>query len=330
MEILLLPQKVLLFNLLQTQKTEQHHAGTRKNPIQKTDNFKFLGMVFKRSLSWTSHLNELNSKMLRMHNLIRTMTAKRINLNTKLLTRIYKAIIQSRTDYGGPILGSCSRNQLNNQILRTILGCLTSTPTQLLYLETGIEPITKRWERLALNYLIKLNSKPWNPAYEVIHGKDRREAPWPQQSCPALQNHIKTATNLDKHLFSEDPTTHIRQCKLPSWKELKADFKYFPGKKREYKENPTAAVLLLREVLDEEDENQVTIYTDGSLRDSAPSSSCAIFIPKENIRQSWNFKCTSNILTAELTAIRMALKTAWPMDYDDINIISVSKSTLQT
>ena len=50
-----------------------------------------------------------------------------------------------------------------NAILRNIIGALKSTPTALIYLETGLTSIKDRWDLLASRYLNKLNPKPWNP-----------------------------------------------------------------------------------------------------------------------------------------------------------------------
>lgn len=64
-------------------------------PLQNAGQFKFLGMIFQKDLSWSAHLKEMEVKLQKLHNLFRSMTSSKINLNIQSLAKIYKSFVQS-------------------------------------------------------------------------------------------------------------------------------------------------------------------------------------------------------------------------------------------
>ena len=102
-----------------------------------------------------------------------------------LVIRIFKAMIRSVYDYGSVILTTIPKTRLDkleqvqNQVLRSILGCFKSTQKVLLLnIETGIYPVKDRWDLLAYNYLLQLNGKPCNRAYDTIHHLNKQMSSW--------------------------------------------------------------------------------------------------------------------------------------------------------
>jgi len=124
-------------------------------PIEVVPSFKFLGVTFDSGLTWTPHITSVIQKIRRYYNIMKSLTTGRTILKLPLLTRIYKAIIRSKIDYGSIVLSELPPSRITgidraqNQILRIILGCTASTPLPLLYLETGITPVQARWKQLA-------------------------------------------------------------------------------------------------------------------------------------------------------------------------------------
>jgi hypothetical protein len=68
----------------------------------------------------------------------------------KSLSTLLKSLVRSRIDYGLIIYGSASESNLlkidvaARAILRLILGSRLSTPTEIIYAETGTEPLSDR------------------------------------------------------------------------------------------------------------------------------------------------------------------------------------------
>ncbi len=153
--------------------------------------YKFLGIIMDHKLSWEPQIQATTNKILRRANLIRMMIYGKKTLKIPLLIRIFKAMIRSAYDYGSTILTTIPKTRLDkleqnkNEILRTIIGCFKSTPKALLNIETGIYPVKDRWDQLAYNYFLRLNEKPWNPAYATIQELTRRQTTWKTISTPA-------------------------------------------------------------------------------------------------------------------------------------------------
>jgi hypothetical protein len=155
-------------------KKPEHNFRLRGATISKAQQYKFLGIILDQKLSWEPHIKSTIDKVHRRSNLIRTLTYGKNTLKTTQLIRIHKAMIRSAYDYGSIILTTITKTrpdkleQAQNQIIRTILGGFKSTPRVLLNIETGIYPVKERWDLLAYNYILRLNEKPWNPAYDTI------------------------------------------------------------------------------------------------------------------------------------------------------------------
>lgn len=82
---------------------------------------------------------------------------------------LYKSLVRSKIDYGLIAYGNASKSNIkkldviSRSILRIILGSWCSTPTEILYAETGTEPIASRRSWLTTKYIINLSNKPHNP-----------------------------------------------------------------------------------------------------------------------------------------------------------------------
>jgi hypothetical protein len=134
--------------------------GTRIIPVNQ---YKYLGIILDSKLNWDAHTNHILHSINRKANLLKLLMSGKSTLNTGLLIRTYKALIRSKIDYGSIVLSSMNKSKLlkleqtQNTILRNILGCLKSTPTALIYIESGLTPIKHRRDLLSSRYLMKLN-----------------------------------------------------------------------------------------------------------------------------------------------------------------------------
>ena len=93
--------------------------------------------------------------------------------DTTVLLRFYRALVRSKLDYGCVVYSSARKSYLKklepiqNQALRLCLGAFRTSPMQSLYIEANEPPLYLRWEKLSLQYALKLKSNMGNPTYEV-------------------------------------------------------------------------------------------------------------------------------------------------------------------
>ena len=90
----------------------------------------------------------------------------------KVMLRIYRSHIRTKLNYRSSIYSATRKSYLkklqtmHNQNLRLSLGAFCTSPTQCLYIEANKTPLTLRWEKLSLQYTLKLQSSPNNPTHQ--------------------------------------------------------------------------------------------------------------------------------------------------------------------
>ena len=138
--------------------------------IPVVDQYKFLGVIFDRKLSFIPHINYLKAKCHKALQLQRVVAHTDWGLIN--LLKLYRSLVRSKLDYGCFIYGSarksylCCLGSINHLGLRLVLGALQTSPLESLYVEANEAPLSLRREKLALQYYTKLQSCPSNPAFE--------------------------------------------------------------------------------------------------------------------------------------------------------------------
>lgn len=305
--------------------------------IPTVSSFKFLGVIFDSRLYWYAHLRELESKIRRTGGLLKSLTTRRAGLGFRSLLRIFSALIRSQIDYGAVVLSSLPKHRtrnldvIQNGLLRALVGGFKSTPTALLHIETGILPLSDRWQQLTAIYLFRLDSKPWNPTYESIWRATHSNIVWKQQSTPYIIPAIHSHRLLDQHIFCKDYLDYPVVSPFPPWSRLEFDINYFPMTKKEACVNPIVTAAKFLECLTSVENPNIThlpVHTDASCVEDPFSAACAIFAPKVNLSLSWALSNLKNNFTAELYGILMALRSVYQFDYDKITIFTDSKSAV--
>ena len=91
-----------------------------------------------------------------------------------VLLRLYRSFVRSRLEYGCAVFSSARKSYLRklepiqNQGLRIYLGAFRTSPMQSLYVEANEPPLYLRFDKLCIQYALKLRSNPDNPAYNVV------------------------------------------------------------------------------------------------------------------------------------------------------------------
>ena len=95
--------------------------------IPVVEQFKFLGLIFDRKLSFIPHIKALKAKCLKALDVIRVVANTDWGADRTVLLRLYRSLIRSKLDYGCIVYGSARPSYLrmldpvHNQGLRLCL-----------------------------------------------------------------------------------------------------------------------------------------------------------------------------------------------------------------
>jgi ribonuclease HI len=99
--------------------------------------------------------------------------------------------------------------------------------------------------------------------------------------------------------------------------------------KKVARNNPQLTRELFRRFTENTADSALSVFTDGSCHQLEKVSSCAFFIPKLQERKAWVLENYTTSFNAELAAIQQSLNFVYPLDWQDIIIITDSKSAIQ-
>ena len=96
--------------------------------IPVVEDFKFLGVLFDRKLSFIPHIKYLKAKCLKALNLLKVLSHTDWGADRTVLLQLYRSLIRSKLDYGSIVYGSArpsyisSLDTVHHQGLRLALG----------------------------------------------------------------------------------------------------------------------------------------------------------------------------------------------------------------
>ena len=83
-----------------------------KNLIKVVTETKFLGVIFDRTLSYSSHVNYLKTNCLKALDILKVVGHTNWGADKKTLLYLYRALVRSKLDYGCIVYGAASNNIL--------------------------------------------------------------------------------------------------------------------------------------------------------------------------------------------------------------------------
>jgi hypothetical protein len=158
-----------------------------------------------------THIDYIRSHCLILKNLFSIIANTKLGPSIKTLVLLFKSLVRSKVDYGLLAYGNASKTNIEKlnivcrAIIRTILGSKQSTPTQILYAETGTEPIADRRSWLTGKYIIKLGHKHQNPTYKSAQAIFSAPVNYPPRSYPCLAAQMAELQKLDIDVFPTFP-----------------------------------------------------------------------------------------------------------------------------
>ena len=117
-----------------------------------------------------------HSKCLKALDIIKVLSSTKWGADTRVLLRLYRALIRSKLDYGSQVYGSArgsarksyiqKLDTVHHQGLRLAMGAFRTSPIQSLYVLSQEPSLEKRRLKLALQFSLKLKTNTSNPAHE--------------------------------------------------------------------------------------------------------------------------------------------------------------------
>ena len=308
--------------------------GLHNDPVLKLDGvdipvveqYKYLGVIFDRKLSFIPHINYLKAKCHKALQLLRVVAHTDWGADKSILLKLYKLLVRLKLDYGCFIYGSARKSYLrcldsiHHLGLRLALGALR-TSVESLYVEANEAPLGLRREKLALQCYTKLLSCQSNPAFDcTINPKyqdifARKESAIPTSGIriqSLLENSNIPNTNVHETIIPEVPPWTLHRPKVN-----------LHLSNLSMSETPSHIYTQKFNEIKDEHSYCTTIYTDGS-KDNDRVGCAAIF---NNLTIKQRLPSNASIFTAEITAIDLALDVVCESE-DDYFFFSDSLSSL--
>ncbi|XP_045025199.1 uncharacterized protein LOC123469925 [Daphnia magna] len=306
--------------------------------IMTRSSHKFLGVWFDQKLLWKEHIAHVYQACCKMKNPFKIITTARIGPTTHTLMILFKSLVRSKIDYGLIAYGNASKSNLtqldviSRAIIRIVLGSRLSTPTEILYAESGTEPIGTRRRWLATKYIINLGHRPYNPMYTTAKQMQESEITYPARSTPSLRKDLDAMNTIDIQPWPEIPQLPSSYNYPPPSNPAICKTLWFPMSKKKAMECRIETVNLFNTLSHKIPDTTICAYTDGSHEPSKNITTCAVYIPRLNVTKSWTLSKHSSIFTAELQAIHQTLRIIYDLTDNppEILVYCDSSSTIKT
>ena len=277
------------------------------SPIPVVQEYKYLGLIFDKKLSFIPHIKYLKAKCLKSLNILKVLSHTTWGADRTTLLQLYRSLIRSKLDYGSIVYGSARKSYLamldpiHHQGLRLALGAFRTSPTASLYVEADEPSLNTRREKLSLQYAIRIAENNSNPAFDVTfqpkytdlyESKPNFIKSFGVRTLPVLESAGINFKNIDKTFTPNVPAWCINKPKLL--------FDLHSGKKSE-----TSSIIMKSnfQELKSHYTDYKHIYTDGSKDDMKVG--CAVI--SDDFSETMRIPDGSSIFTAEAKAVDLAL-----------------------
>lgn len=161
------PPKSSIIHVCRRRGCHRIHSFTINDvSIPTVDQFRFLGVIFDRRLTWKNHIDELKSRCTRDLFMLRWLSHHRAGANQETIIKVYLSIILPKMDYGSLLYSAASKSYLRtleviqNSALRISLGAFKSSPAISLCSLTSTIPLTYRRKHISLRFAVRSIALP--------------------------------------------------------------------------------------------------------------------------------------------------------------------------
>ncbi|XP_042888110.1 uncharacterized protein LOC122263640 [Penaeus japonicus] len=301
--------------------------------LEFSSNHNILGLNFNSpKLKWGKQIQNIKLTTLNRLSIMKKLTSLSWGMSRENLLKFYKIYIKPKIDYGLMIYGNTNNTELKklesiqNEALRIATGCFKSTPIIALQAITKMLPLKQNIKEQEYIQMQKNLQKQNNSPLKQLTIKMIKT--YEPNSTP--KNMIHSAIETCKELKLYITTKVIPNITpLPPWFDiLQITETHFMDNlsKETTKEIISKQFLMLEK---SKYKNHQKIFTDGSMLKEKNSTSAAIYIAEKNITTIWKLPNHTQIIEAELFAIRQGLKYIIENKLTKTVILTDSKSAIQ-
>lgn len=291
---------------------------------------KHLGVILHKHLNWRYHIDYIANKAKKNINILKAICRVWWGADPRILLTVFYATVRSHLDYGSIFLSQ--DNQTNANILNTVhyaglracLGCMRSTPTNVLLAEASEMSLEYRRRKLAINFLAKTISIIDHPIPNIlkklrIYHNHNAGAYRNRNTSYLLQAYEKFFPYGHKMYKSKVPPCFDRQfaSSQTTIKKLNLNLK---------KQAPGVTKIEFIEATQKYKNSHTFIYTDASKQNNKVGM--GIHIPDINYNFSSRLPTELCITMAEMVAINEATKIAISKKLKQAIIFSDSLSAI--
>ena len=297
--------------------------------IPLVEQFKFLGVIFDKKLSFMGHIKYIKTKCQKALNLIKVVSHMNWGADRDVLLRLYRALVRSKLDYGSIVYGSArpsyikALDTIHNQGLRLCLGAFRTSPMESLYVEANEPSLYRRREKLSLQYAIKLKSIIRNPAHAVAF-KPNNVNKFNARPSAIPPFGIRIQRLMEDMNIQINTIAESKLSLVPPWELALPNVNMSCKIGKKTSTNPYDFLSKFYELTNMYSEFNF-IYTDGSK--SGDKVGCAAVTSGGPCKMRLPDRCS--VYTAELQAIKIALVQIKESTHNAFVICSDSLSALQ-
>ena len=310
-----------------------------KKYILNKETHSFLGMVLDNSLRWHKHIAEVKADCMRRMNVLKLLAHTTWGAESQTMLRLYNALIKSKIEYGVEAYGSTcitnlkKLNSIQNTALRIATGAYRTSPITSLEVITGIKSLSLSRKEKMTSYIIRVHENPSNPLNEVLNEENLMEDVDLENitlfNARCILNRARNAyknLDIDSEILAKDEPMEYAPWRINTVTHCSDILK---NAKQNIPE-PTLN-LIFRNHLESHSDNSLTYYTDGSKTSEGVGMSIVEFKGNHpNSSEAHRLLNLASVFSAELYAILLALKRSETSDKNYINIVSDSKSSIQS
>ena len=179
---------------------------------------KFLGITVDNSLRFPTHINNVSSKSRKRINIVRCLSNKdwgnSVETQRTLYIQYVRAVMEYASSSWTPWISKTnllSLQRLQNQALRSIAGLHKDCPVDFLHLETGIEPLNNRYE--------KIDDVLWDK-YQRLPETDQRKQLVTAKAPIRLKMRLSWRKLATERMEKLDIKRDVTTGHLPPWRQL--------------------------------------------------------------------------------------------------------------
>lgn len=344
--LLLAPEKCE-FIVFSKEKIHTHQFSIKINgkELKPGNTVRFLGLYLDKQLNWSYQVKQIKERCLKALNIIKCLRGVHWGSDPVTLLMLYKSLIRSKMEYAGFLIAPChsklieSLQKVQNRALRLSLGCINSTPINVLHAEAKIPYLEFRFEYLGFRYILR-NLSIRNSL--VINSIERLSN---TAETPVYEHKfeksllIKCFEQCWHHEGGIIQSEIFYKFTIPFFKQfIGLDCDIQSGKK--ILESDCPKLTFVEKFGSLGVDRHIDLYTDGSKIEKEgqlleTAVGCAVFSEKEFFSCSFRLPDLSSIFSAEAMAIIFALNKIEEysqnilVQVDSFRIFSDSESTLK-